>query len=84
MQREIEHAFRDRMLLPQSTLLDVKYIGEYLYSRLHRVFTPGSRQPLTIRRFARAIRRLDTDELKERLQRGLQNARANHPFRNEL
>ena len=76
MQRELERDFRNGILTPRSTLLEIKFIGDYLYRRLIREFA-RNHASLSIQRFATRIQNLNLQSLKERLQKALQNKRNN-------
>lgn len=76
MYRSLVQKFRDGDLIPSSKMIKLPYIGDYLYERLRRKFTPRS-QHITLRQFSRAIRDIPTAQLKDELQRVMQNERAN-------
>ena len=76
MQAEIARRFQDGSLVPASGIEEIKHIGDYLAEGLRRTFSPQSRR-LTIRVFARRIAPLSVEELRAKLQRALQNRRAN-------
>lgn len=76
MQAEITRKFQNGNLTPASGIDEIKHIGTYLAERLRRMFSPRSRR-LTIRVFARRISPLSFEELRSKLQRALQNHRAN-------
>lgn len=75
MRRVISRQLRNGTLTPSSELIQITYIGPYLYRRLCRRFNSGN--DLTIRRFASKIRNMSTDALKESLHISLQNNRNN-------
>lgn len=81
MNSQIVNSFRDGSLRPSSSMRDVPYIGPYLHEGLRRVFAPG-KHTITINRFARSIELLERDVVMEKIQRALQNARANRCVRN--
>lgn len=74
MQREIERRFQNGEYRPGTHLIHLKHIGPYLYQRLCAAFRV---QSLTIEQFARRVRDFSADQLKQKLQRALQNARNN-------
>lgn len=76
MDRSIVRQFQNGTLTPASELIDVKYIGSYLYARLKHVFSPRT-QILTISSYANRIRNMSEDTIKKRLQVALQNDRNN-------
>ena len=76
MQRTLEREFRNGILTPRSTLLEIKFIGDYLYRRLIREFARNNAS-LSIQRFATRIQNMNLQTLKERLQKALQNKRNN-------
>lgn len=75
--REIRRGFQTGALTPATRLYELRHIGPYLYRRLVRAFARAGAGQLTIRGFFHGIRRLDSDALKSRLQRALQNERNN-------
>ena len=76
MYRIIQNKFMSGQLDPASRLIDLPYIGPYLYERLRRKYAPRS-QHISIQKFTRAITNVATVDLHETLQRVLQNERAN-------
>ena len=73
---KVRRLFDDGDLVPRSRVSEVPHIKEFLANGLRREFAP--RMPyLTLSTFARRIAALDRETLKRRLQRALQNARAN-------
>lgn len=79
MQRQIERQFRNNILTPQSELIEINHIGNYLYERLKKKFNNTRR--LSIKTFARKIQNLSIDTLKRKLQIALQNKRNNQCVR---
>lgn len=76
MQREITRQFTQNKLVPSSQLIELPFIGEYLYKRIVRKFAQNSRN-LTIRGFARRIQNMSANTLIRKLQEALQNKRNN-------
>ena len=76
MYRNIQRKFMTQELMPNSRMSSLPNIGPYLYERLRRKFSPRA-QNITIRQFSRNIRNMSTAQLKENLQRVMQNERAN-------
>lgn len=77
LKREIVRDFRTGVLHPGSPLLQLKGIGNYLYSRLKLVFRRRATQRFTIAQFAQSITALSSVQLKDTLQKALQNNRGN-------
>jgi len=77
LRREIVRDFRMGHLHPGSPLLQLKGIGEYLYSRLKLVFRRNSARKFTIAQFARCITPFSSVQLRDELQRAMQNNRGN-------
>lgn len=75
-QADIKKAFENKVIGPNTELVELKHIGSYLYDNLKRVFSPNTKR-LTIRMFANRIKNLPVDILKSKLQTGLQNRRNN-------
>ena len=76
MYRRIQNKFSNAELTPNSRLIELPYIGPYIYERLRRKFAPRA-QNITIRQFCRNTKNMSTVVLKDNLQRALQNERAN-------
>lgn len=76
MYRNIRQKFQQNEIRPNTNLIELPNIGPYLYERLRRKFAPRARD-ITIRQLFRNTRNMTTQELKEGLQRALQNEHAN-------
>ena len=76
MDRRLVRLFAAGDLRPSSRADELPFIGEYLYDGLRRAFAPRGRQ-LTLRGLVRALGRCTAERATERIQRALQNDRAN-------
>lgn len=75
MQRELLQTFQRGDLTLQSELIEIKYIGPYLYQSLLQEFAPHA-QRLTIQQFATRLRRFSNrPQVYFTLNNALENAR---------
>lgn len=74
---ELRRAFRRGELTPQSSVNELKYIGDYLGSRLRASFGGGRAGPLTVARLAAKTRNLSGDRLRKKISEIMQNLRGN-------